>query len=50
MDFIVSAIEGFVNKLPPLLQLLLGAAIVGGSIILLIKIIDYFDKKRDEKK
>ena len=50
MDFIVSAIEGFVNQLPPLLQLMLGAAIVGGSIKLIIVTVDFFEKKRGEKK
>ena len=49
MEYILELIESFVLKLPPLLQLILGAAIVGGTIKLMIITVDFFEKKRDKK-
>ena len=49
MDPIIEVIESFVTKLPPLLQLIFGAAIVGGAIKLLIAAVDFFDKKSGKK-
>ena len=49
MEFIIAAIEEFVNKLPPLLQLMLGAAVFVAGIKALIIAIDFFEKKRGEK-
>ena len=50
MNSIIEAIENFVGHLPPLLQLILGAAIVMAFLKLLTVATDFFDKKRDEKK
>ncbi len=49
MDFIIEAIESVVSQLPPLLQLILGAAIVVIAFKLLIMTVDFFEKKRDKK-
>jgi len=49
MEYILEFIESLVLKLPPLLQLILGAAIVGGTIKLMIVIVEFFEKKRGKK-
>jgi len=50
MDSLITTIEALVNKLPPLLQLILGAAVVMVALKLMVMTADFFDKKKGEKK
>ncbi|MGV7220331.1 MAG: hypothetical protein ACQ9MH_02250 [Nitrospinales bacterium] len=50
MEFIYSKIEGFVLQLPPLLQLILGAAVVVLILRTMVAIGDFFEKKGEKKK
>jgi len=49
MDIIISKIEEFVHLLPPLLQLILGAAVVVLILRVTVAIGDLFDKKSNDK-
>lgn len=49
METIISFVEHSVNKLPPLLQLLLGLAVSLSILKVLIMAADFYDKKREQK-
>ena len=49
METIVQFVEGFVSKLPPFLQLVLGVLIALGILKALIMTANFFEKKRDDK-
>jgi hypothetical protein len=49
MDFIYSKIEAFVLQLPPLLQLILGAAVLVLVLRTMVAIGDFFENKREKK-
>ena len=49
MDFIITKIEAFVNALPPLLQLILGAAVVVLILRTMVAIGDFFENKSKDK-
>ncbi|MFQ5717350.1 MAG: hypothetical protein ACE5GQ_09650 [Nitrospinales bacterium] len=49
METIISFMEHVVNKLPPLLQLLLGLAVSLAILKALIMVADFYDKKREQK-
>ena len=48
METIVQFIEGFVQKLPPLLQLILGMFIALGLFKVIMLIADYVEDKRSD--
>lgn len=47
METIIAFIEGVVQKLPPLLQLILGIMISLAILKVLIMVADFYDKKRE---
>ena len=49
MEFIYTAIEGFVLKLPPLLQLIFGAAVVMLILRVMVGIGDFFENRKKGK-
>lgn len=48
METIIQFVEGFVQKLPPLLQLILGVFVALGMFKVILIVANHFEKKRSD--